>query len=274
MKAIKGISIGNFAGRIALALLLGSMAIIFAGLLAKLLGVPAHFPMDLVLLVVATWIMYKTDHKSLDAIGLNFRPRNMAFLFLGLLIGAVAVIVISFAGIWLAGGRMVYNQATDYSALWHSLLFIIPSCAIQELMFRGYCFTKTIEFRGVAMANIIFALLFMLVHVVDRDVLKNPGQMIMLIVAIPVGHLWFATALVRSKTLYFPIGLHWGNNWISLFVITNAKTATTVWYRTGLNGHQGWPVMIGGLLIFDGFFLLITYLIWKWPVHPSAIKTE
>lgn len=274
MKTIKSISIGNFGGRIALALLLGSMAMVFGGLLAKWLGLPAHFPMDLVLLVVVTWIMYKTDHKSLDAIGLNFRPRNIAFLFLGLLTGAAAVVVISFSSIWLAGGRMVYNQATDHLALWHSLLIIIPFCAIQEFMFRGYCFTKTIELKGVTTANIIFSILFMLVHVVDRDVMKNPGQMIMLIVSIPVGHLWFATALLRSKTLYFPIGLHWGNNWVSLFVITNTKTATTVWCRSGINGNQGWSAMIGGLLLFNGFFLLITYLIWKWPAHSSAVKTE
>ena len=81
------------------------------------------------------------------------------------------------------------------------MYYILPTAAVQELMFRGYCFKKTIEVSNVVIANIIFAVLFMLIHVIDRDVMKDRGQLIFLAVSIPVGHLLFATALLKSKTL-------------------------------------------------------------------------
>ena len=36
-----------------------------------------------------------------------------------------------------------------------------------------------------------------------------------------LGHILYATAFLKSKTLYFPIGIHLGNNWVNLFVYSN-----------------------------------------------------
>jgi len=68
-----------------------------------------------------------------------------------------------------------------------------------------------------------------------------------------LGHLLYATALLKSKTLYFPIGLHLGNNWASLVVFSNLD----------VNDPTGGQALInvvgdGRVQAFDGEFLLTT----------------
>ena len=257
--------------RFILAVLLGVAAIISSGIINNWLHIKKNLPpTDVILLILATWVLYRTDKKSLNNIGLNLQLRNLRFLLFGFLIGAIALICFNYISTAIQGGKILFNNNTDYPKLWQSLYLVLPSCIVQELMFRGYCFTKTIELAGVTVANIIFSILFMLVHVIDRDVLQNLSQVIALAVIIPVDHLWFAAALLRSKTLYFPIGLHWGNNWVSLFVLTQAKTATSVLYKDHTTQYQSWTSFIAGLILFNGFYLLITWLIWKWPKRKTG----
>jgi len=53
--------------------------------------VKQYFPFTApIFLVIATYILYRTERKLLKMIGLNFNLRNMSFLILGLLVGALA----------------------------------------------------------------------------------------------------------------------------------------------------------------------------------------
>jgi len=103
----------------------------------------------------------------------------------------------------------------------------------------------------------------MLIHLVDESVLSNPGHMVLLIISIPVGHLWFATALQRSKTLFFPIGLHLGNNWATRHLISDNGNGESILVVVERVNFETWPSFIGMLLITNGVFLLVTFLIWK-----------
>jgi membrane protease YdiL (CAAX protease family) len=140
---------------------------------------------------------------------------------------------------------------------------MLPTVMVQELMFRGYLFTKTISRYGIVWTNVIFSIVFMLVHVIDRDVLQNPAQVVILAITIPVGHLWFAAALLRSKTILFPIGLHWGNNWAVHHVMGMHGKQPAVFYFTGEQVHNTWTNLFIVLFIFNAFFLLVTWAIWK-----------
>ena len=195
---------------------------------------------------------------------MNPSARNFGYLILGLVIGVAAMLAVTWLRTLYTGEVWHVSSAIDGSGLAKSLYYILPTVMVQEIMFRGYPFTRTISKYGVVKANVIFAFLFMLVHVLDRDVLQNPAQVIMLAITIPVGHLWFATALLRSKTLLFPIGLHWGNNWAVTHLAGTTDNSQSLFYLTGQQVYQTWPPFIIMLLIFNAFFLLVTLAIWKW----------
>lgn len=247
--------------RFLLAILLGASALVLTGVISKYLPVPF---IDVTLLVIVTWFLYRTEGKSVKALGLNITAKHLLFLILGLLIGIAALGLENFLRSVYTGERWSINSRIDQSALWKALYIILPSVIVQELIFRGYLFAKTIEITNVVIANVILGILFMLVHVLDRHVTQNIWQLVFLIVSIPIGHLLFATALLRSKTLYFPIGLHWGNNWANSCLIGYDKNENTVFHINNPYVSQSWKSFIILLVIFNVFFLLVTFIIWKW----------
>jgi membrane protease YdiL (CAAX protease family) len=184
-------------------------------------------------------------------------------LFFGVIITVAAFFAVTWLRTLYTGEVWHVASALDSVSMAKSLYYILPTAMVQELMFRGYLFTKTISRFGVVWANIVFAILFMLVHVLDRQVLQNPGQLIMLAVCIPIGHLWFATALLRSKTILFPIGLHCGNNWAVTHLFGSTDNRQSIFYLTHQKVFTAWPQFVMVLLIFNGFFLLVVWATWK-----------
>jgi len=247
--------------RFLLAILLGIAALVLTGVIHQFLPIPF---VDVTLLTIVTWILYRTDGKSLKALGLNITTMHFFLLILGLVIGVVALGLETLVRTIYTGEHWNINSSVDQLALWKTLYVLLPSVVVQELMFRGYLFTKTIEVTNVVAANVIFSILFMLVHVVDKDALQNTGQLIFLAVSIPVGHLLFATALLKSKTLYFPIGLHWGNNWASFCLIGYGRNDNVIFSINNQQAFTSWVPFIIMLVIYNVFFLLVTFVIWKW----------
>jgi membrane protease YdiL (CAAX protease family) len=253
-----------FATRIVAALLLGAGAIMLSQMVYNVVPIRPYFPLlGEVLLVLATWLLYRTDNQPLVPLGLLPNFRNLKLLVLGLVIGGVAVWGSTTLRTLYTGEVWHVTTAVDGWALAKSLYFILPSVVVQELMFRGYLFTKSIARWGVVRANVLFALLFMLVHVLDRDVLQQPAQALFLAICIPVGHLWFATGLLRTGSLLFAIGLHWGNNWAVTHLAGNADTMQTIFYLTNQKLLTTWPPFIVIILLFNASFLLVTWTIWR-----------
>lgn len=248
----------------ALAILLFGVALFISSITNKGF-VKDYFPFVApILLFGVTWFLYKKDNKSLKDIGLNFNVKNISFLPLGVLIGALAILGAKYVRTLYTGETLEVATSINYATLLSAFYFILPQVATEEFLFRGYLFKKTIEVSNVVIANVIFSILFMLIHVLDENVLKNKGMIIMLVIAIPIGHLLFATALVKSKTLFFPIGLHLGNNWATRHLITNSNSGDSLFFIPNGATFDAWIPFITMLVLYNGFFLLVTFTIWKW----------
>lgn len=216
------------------------------------------------LLVLASWFLCETDKTSLNTIGLNFSLNKIAFLPLGILIGVFAFLGAKYLRALYTGETFELAVSIDYRKILCAFYFILPQVATEELLFRGYLYKKTIEVSNVILANIVFSILFMLVHVLDDDVIRNKGMILMLVISIPVGHLMFATALLKSKTLFFPLGLHLGNNWATRHLISKENSGDSLLYISESVTFDTWMPFITVLIIYNGFFLLVTFAIWKW----------
>lgn len=252
------------SSKFVVAILIFGLAIILSGLVHKGL-LKQYFPYaPCILLFVATWVLLKSDKQSINAIGLNFSLKNVSFLPLGILIGALAFGIAKYLRALYTGESFEMNTSLNYSVILSSFYFILPQVAVEEFLFRGYLFQKTIKTSNVIIANVIFSILFMLIHVLDSNVLNSVGMIVLLAVTIPVGHLLFATAFLKSKTLFFPIGIHLGNNWATIHLINQSYSEESIFYITNVTTFENWTPFIITLLLFNGFFLLITFLIWKW----------
>lgn len=246
------------------AILLFGCALFISGLINKGI-IKEYFPFaSTICLLIATWILFLTDKKSLNSIGLNFKLKNLKFLPLGILIGAGVFLLAKYFRALYTGEVFNVSEDINYKSIFYGLYIILPTVAVEEFLFRGYLFKKTIEISSVVKANIIFSILFMLIHVFDRDVINNPGMIVFLVISIPVGHLFFATALLKSKSLFFPIGIHLGNNWATRHLITNSNTGESFLFISNNTSFETWPSFVFFILLWNSIFLMATFIIWKW----------
>jgi len=262
--------------RYILAIFLFCLALFISGLLNKGF-IKQYFPFaSTICLLIATWVLFKTDNKSLDYIGLNFKSKSLAYLPLGIAIGAGAFILAKYLRAMYTGETFNISTSINYNSILYGLYTILPTVAVEEFLFRGYLFKKTIEISSVIKANIIFSILFTLIHVFDSGVINNTGMIIFLVISIPVGHLLFATALLKSKSLFFPIGIHLGNNWATRHLITTSNDGESFFFITNNARFDTWFSFIVFILLWNLFFLFVTYIIWKWNDCPfqNRLKTR
>lgn len=260
--------------RIALAIILFGTALMISAIVNK--GFIKHyFPyMGCILLIIATWFLYRTENKSLRELGLDLRLRNILFFPLGLFLAALVFLIARYVRALYFGEDVIISEEVDKQLILIAFYTILPQVAVEELLFRGYLFKKTVTLSNVVFANVLFSFLFVLIHVLDEDVLRNKGMLVMLIISIPVGHLLFATALLKSRSLFFPIGLHLGHNWASRHLIHNVNSDASIFYISNAVTFESWPPFIWSILLYNGLFILLTLIIWKWSkiTHKLGIR--
>lgn len=237
---------------------------LFASTLLNKGFIKEYFPYTaVILLAISTWFLYKREGATLNKIGLNFNFKNWLLLPLGILVGAGAFLIAKYLRALYLGETISLSTEIDIETILIAFYLILPTVAVEEFLFRGYLFKKTIELSSVTKANIIFSLLFMSIHVLDSHVLQNPGIIILLVISIPVGHLMYATAFLKSKSILLPIGIHLGNNWATRHLINTDLNSDSIFHISNNASFDTWSSFIAFVLLWNLFFLMITFIIWK-----------
>ncbi len=146
------------------------------------------------------------------SLGLTFQQNWLRDLLVGFAIGFVALAVA--VGIAAAGGglRFSFGGAGVILPIFRSLagsafLFFMAALA-EEALFRGYTL-QTFSRAHLAWLGIVVTLLFFgYVH------LSNPNATLgMTFINTSLAGLWLAIGYLRTRSLWFPLGLHWSWNW-------------------------------------------------------------
>jgi membrane protease YdiL (CAAX protease family) len=224
----------------------------------------------LVLLIITAWL-YKRQGQDLSVLGLIPTKRNIGFLPIGLLLGVFFYATGMYLVLLYKGLQISYNSAADYSVIAAGVLFFIAGVLNEELIFRGYCFEQTVNRYGVITANVVFAFLFLVWHWFAWDAWGNYGLMISAI-TVCFGHFLFATAYLKSGTLFLPIGIHLGNNWaVKHFAVYQSAedpvNAGSIFLVTG-SAESTTTNEVLTVIISIGWMLIFTWLIGKFtPKH-------
>ncbi len=259
-------------------LILAIILIIIALVLISIINSPKLkeiFPfVGVILLIIVNGIMYSTENKNLNVLGLNFKKTNLYLLFFGLVLGVLAVFVGYYLKSFLTGDAIQRNESIDYSVILNQLYWILPTAATQELICRGYLYMKLISTTSLTTANIIISIVFVSMH--DVFGIGIFGA-IFYSISIVIGHLVFATALLKSGTILFAIGIHWGSNIANNKLFTDDKLQSSVLYLTKVaqeepSGFNPIGVLLYIIILNIGFIILGICL-WKWK-KASVKKNE
>jgi len=133
-------------------------------------------------------------------------------LLLGTLLGAVslmiaALIATAFGGFKFSVAPSVTNIAFVKTFFGAAVIFIIAAAA-EEILFRGYPLQTMMRALPFLAAVIPSSLLFAYVH------LDNPNVTLgFTFINTTLAGFWLAVAYLRTRSLWFPLGLHWAWNW-------------------------------------------------------------
>jgi hypothetical protein len=135
----------------------------------------------------------------------------------------------------------------------HKLLtsswWTLKSVLYEELIFRGALLYILIKKMGVRAACIISAICFGFYHWFTYGVLGNPLQMAIIFTMTGIWGAMFAMAFARTKSLYLPIGLHFGWNFISAVIFSQGPLGKQLLVMSG-DQHLG-AILSAVVLIFQ-----------------------
>ena len=168
------------------------------------------------LTALAAWILLRlADRCSFRNLGLWFYDGGGKELGLGLAGGALmnSVVVGATAAF---GGTEFHLRDVEPMVLARGLLWaagiLIPAATFEELLFRGYPFQRLVESWGALIPVVAISGLFGLAHA------RNPNATAFTIANTVLAGIWLAQAYLKTRALWYPIGLHFSWNFIMGFV--------------------------------------------------------
>lgn len=129
----------------------------------------------------------------------------------GTIVGGAAVCLAALVGMAAGGTRISFAEvgAGALKTLVVSGVIFLLGAAAEEMLFRGYALQTLMRSWPLWMALLPASALFGLVHLTNPNV--APG---FTFVNTLLAGVWLGVAYWRTRSLWFPLGLHFGWNWM------------------------------------------------------------
>ncbi len=156
--------------------------------------------------LLLTYVAVKRDKTSFRKIGFYLERKTPVRFVIGFFIGLVVTVFMLAISISFSSLEMSYNFESNIPSVLFWLLAFFPLAYMEEIIFRGYAFTKINDKFGVWPAQILLAILFAWYHDFTGTTFFNqllgPG-------------IWafiYGITAVWTKGIAFPTGLHMAIN--------------------------------------------------------------
>jgi uncharacterized protein len=230
------------------------------------------------LMLCSTMLVYAISGKKMG-VALQLSFKKMHLVLTGFIIGLLVMLIIILLNCPLYNLKLVFNPDVNYQLLLGGFLLILPGVILEELLFRGYPFLQTKQKTNTITAIIVFGMLFIFFHCYQYVFSGNYGRITGTLMT-GVWHILFAVGILKTGSLYMPMGFHIGTNWASQFLINGANMQLTVneknnkaifYVVTNMKDSTATQTVLT-YLISIGCILIAAWLIWKY--YPQAKPTQ
>jgi len=187
----------------------------------------------------------------------------------GSIIGFLSLIVAALVGMIGRGFHFSFNSSSSASAIGISLLIsalvFIVAAAGEEALFRGYPLQTLTRARLAWLGILLTSLPFAAVHLSNPNVVRG-----VTFANTALAGVWLAAAYLRTRSLWFPLGVHWSWNWtmgsvlglpvsgitqLSPAPLARLQDTGPAWLTGGAYGPEGGAACTIGLVISLAFIL-------------------
>ncbi len=146
------------------------------------------------------------------ALGLWFHSYWARDLFVGSVIGVASLALAT--AIATAGGGLSFTFSgraalvqVGQTLIFSAVLFILAALA-EEALFRGYPLQTLTRARLVGFGVLLTSFAFAAIHMSNPNLNEWLPYLNLLLAGV-----WLAVAYLRTRSLWFPLGVHWAWNW-------------------------------------------------------------
>ena len=209
-------------------------------------------------LLGAAWIFLRLERAPLASLGLLVNRAFLVRFALGLG-GGVGLLALLAGAVWLGGGYRLERVAgaSPWILLRGAWVFLAVAL-FEEILFRGYAFQRAIRGIGPRAAQLVFALLFCLVHLSNEGM--SGATVVVAMLNIFLASLILGYCYLHSGSLALPIGAHMGWNWAqsSLGFAGSGNTSKGFW--TPVYHEQASTWLTGGVFGLEASVLGVVLL--------------
>jgi membrane protease YdiL (CAAX protease family) len=130
----------------------------------------------------------------------------------GSLVGAFSLAVATLIAVIFGGFSFTLNRAATFPVIGKTLLLsgliFILAAAAEEAMFRGYPLQTMARANLAWLAIVLTSLVFSMGHLANPNVVAG-----FTFANTALAGVWLSIAYLRTRSLWFPLGVHWAWNW-------------------------------------------------------------
>jgi uncharacterized protein len=214
-------------------------------------------------LIISWLLLWLISKKQLAVLGFKPTRSRLTNLGIGLFIAAACCTLYQIMTTAFVNNSWVLNKQVTGKAIWQNSRWTFISVLYEELIFRGALLYIAIEKLGVKKACILSAIGFGIYHWFTFNVLGNPFMMVITFLMTAIAGFSWAYAFAKTKSLYLPIGLHFGWNFINTVVFSNGQMGQAILVRANENQVHGIvSLMVFLFQVFAVSLLTFGYLKW------------
>ena len=185
----------------------------------------------IVQLIISWVLIWFIERKDLGVLG--FRPTKRRLLDFGLFF--LLTVLCACLGFFLRmyfGERWQLNPDFSFRLLANGIWWNIKSVLFEELIFRGVIFYILIRRLGVVWAILISSVAFGIYHWFSFGVIGNVIPMIITFIITGTMGLLLAYGYAKTFSLYIPIAIHLGWNFVNNFVFSEGNIGKGIFIVT------------------------------------------
>ena len=172
-------------------------------------------------LCISWLILWLVERKNLSILGLTPTGARVTQLLTGFAMSAACCAIFNASTVAFVNNNWIYNKQITTPSVMHSTWWVLKSVLFEELIFRGALLYIAIKRMGIAKGCYLSAACFGIYHWFSQNAFGNPVQMIFIFIITAVAGLMFAFSYAKTNSLYLPIGLHLGWNFINIVIFSN-----------------------------------------------------
>lgn len=174
----------------------------------------------LIQIIISHFIIRWVQNEDLSVLGLKPSKTKIKNLLLFCLIAGFCSAITFLLRMIFAKELWILNSSLNWQHTLNAILYNIKSVLYEELIFRGVLFYILIQKLGGTKAIFISAIAFGIYHWFTYEVLNDPIKMLwVFVITFSAGYI-YALGYYKTKSLYTPIGMHFGWNIVQSFIFS------------------------------------------------------